>query len=370
MRSTCARKSWPRPAPSDAPSIKPGMSARMSWRSSASIVPSTGTNVVNGYAATFGCARVIVASSEDLPALGSPTRPTSASSLSCSSTMPSSPGSPRSASRGACRVAVANVLLPRPPGPPLASVTSCPGRTRSNVRPSQRSTVVPGGTGMTSRSPSAPCMSLPMPCPPRSALKRPRRRKDCRSRRESSQRSSTSPPRPPSPPSGPPLGTRDSRRNDIEPSPPRPASTSIRARSASISRGNDRSHGQSHGDRGRFERDRGRHGPPGGARPGTASCSARARRTSCGNWPTRRAGSRSGATSPSTRKWRRSPERALDEYGQIDVVFANAGVGHPRGFEAGDPDDAKQMVITNVFGIYADHPGHRQSAAETRRATS
>ena len=196
--------------------------------------------------------------------MGSPTRPTSASSLSCSSTMPSSPGSPRSASRGACRVAVANVLLPRPPGPPLASVTSCPGRTRSNVRPSQRSTVVPGGTGMTSRSPSAPCMSLPMPCPPRSALKRPRRRKDCRSRRESSQRSSTSPPRPPSPPSGPPLGTRDSRRNDIEPSPPRPASTSIRARSASISRGNDRSHGQSHGDRGRFERDRGRHGPPGG----------------------------------------------------------------------------------------------------------
>ena len=29
--------------------------------------------------------------------------------------------------------------------------------------------------------------------------------------------------------------------------------------------------------------------------------------------------------------------RALDEYGQIDVAFANAGVGHPRGFEAGDP---------------------------------
>ncbi|MDA0171273.1 SDR family oxidoreductase [Solirubrobacter taibaiensis] len=46
-------------------------------------------------------------------------------------------------------------------------------------------------------------------------------------------------------------------------------------------------------------------------------------------------------------------QRALAEYGRIDVVFANAGVGHPRGFEAGDPDDAKQMVITNVFGIYA-----------------
>ena len=46
-------------------------------------------------------------------------------------------------------------------------------------------------------------------------------------------------------------------------------------------------------------------------------------------------------------------ERALDEFGRIDVVFANAGVGHPRGFEAGDPEDAKQMVLTNVFGIYA-----------------
>ena len=44
---------------------------------------------------------------------------------------------------------------------------------------------------------------------------------------------------------------------------------------------------------------------------------------------------------------------ALETYGRIDVVFANAGVGHPRGFEAGDPEDAKQMVIINVFGIYA-----------------
>ena len=34
-------------------------------------------------------------------------------------------------------------------------------------------------------------------------------------------------------------------------------------------------------------------------------------------------------------------------------MFANAGVGHPRGFEAGDPEDAKQMVLINVFGIYA-----------------
>ena len=94
---------------------------------------------------------------------------------------------------------------------------------------------------MTSRSPSAPDISLPRPCPPRPALNCPRRRKACRSRSESSQRSATSPPRPPSPPSGPPLGTRDSRRNDSEPSPPLPAWTSMRARSASIVMGNDRS---------------------------------------------------------------------------------------------------------------------------------
>jgi NADP-dependent 3-hydroxy acid dehydrogenase YdfG len=46
-------------------------------------------------------------------------------------------------------------------------------------------------------------------------------------------------------------------------------------------------------------------------------------------------------------------ERARAAFGRIDVVFANAGIGHPRGFEAGDPEDAKQMVLTNVYGIYA-----------------
>src|SRR5205085_1014600 len=31
-------------------------------------------------------------------------------------------------------------------------------------------------------------------------------------------------------------------------------------------------------------------------------------------------------------------QHALDAYGRLDVAFANAGVGHPRGFEAGDPE--------------------------------
>ena len=77
------------------------MSATTSWRSSPSSTPSTGEIVVNGYSATLGTARVRRASSEDLPAFGIPTRPTSASSLRRSSSQPSSPGRPRSAKRGA-----------------------------------------------------------------------------------------------------------------------------------------------------------------------------------------------------------------------------------------------------------------------------
>src|SRR5689334_2564468 len=41
---------------------------------------------------------------------------------------------------------------------------------------------------------------------------------------------------------------------------------------------------------------------------------------------------------------------ALDAYGQIDVVFANAGFGAARGFDKGDPEQWKAMVLTNVYG--------------------
>jgi NADP-dependent 3-hydroxy acid dehydrogenase YdfG len=44
-------------------------------------------------------------------------------------------------------------------------------------------------------------------------------------------------------------------------------------------------------------------------------------------------------------------KRALDAYGRIDVVFANAGFGGPRGFEKGEPEEWKQMVLTNVYGV-------------------
>jgi NADP-dependent 3-hydroxy acid dehydrogenase YdfG len=41
---------------------------------------------------------------------------------------------------------------------------------------------------------------------------------------------------------------------------------------------------------------------------------------------------------------------ALEAYGQVDVAFANAGFGGPRGFDKGDPEEWKQMVLTNVYG--------------------
>jgi NADP-dependent 3-hydroxy acid dehydrogenase YdfG len=43
-------------------------------------------------------------------------------------------------------------------------------------------------------------------------------------------------------------------------------------------------------------------------------------------------------------------QRALDAFGRIDVAFANAGFGGPRGFEKHDPGQMRDMVLTNVLG--------------------
>ena len=43
--------------------------------------------------------------------------------------------------------------------------------------------------------------------------------------------------------------------------------------------------------------------------------------------------------------------RAIEEFGRIDVVFANAGFGAPRGLENSDPDHWRSMVLTNVYGV-------------------
>jgi NADP-dependent 3-hydroxy acid dehydrogenase YdfG len=43
-------------------------------------------------------------------------------------------------------------------------------------------------------------------------------------------------------------------------------------------------------------------------------------------------------------------EAALDAFGQIDVVFANAGFGAPRGFLESTVEHWREMVLTNVYG--------------------
>jgi NADP-dependent 3-hydroxy acid dehydrogenase YdfG len=58
-------------------------------------------------------------------------------------------------------------------------------------------------------------------------------------------------------------------------------------------------------------------------------------------------------------------KRALDEYGRIDVAFANAGFGGARGFLKDDPETWKSMILTNVYGcaltIRATMPALKES---------
>jgi NADP-dependent 3-hydroxy acid dehydrogenase YdfG len=59
-------------------------------------------------------------------------------------------------------------------------------------------------------------------------------------------------------------------------------------------------------------------------------------------------------------------EETLGAFGRIDVVFANAGVGFPRGFTEGDPDEAKQVVLTNVYGVYTTIRATAQALRDTK----
>ncbi|WP_128292977.1 SDR family oxidoreductase [Afifella aestuarii] len=44
--------------------------------------------------------------------------------------------------------------------------------------------------------------------------------------------------------------------------------------------------------------------------------------------------------------------KTLEAFGRIDVVFANAGVGSKgSGTEGGDPDNFREMILTNVLGV-------------------
>ena len=58
--------------------------------------------------------------------------------------------------------------------------------------------------------------------------------------------------------------------------------------------------------------------------------------------------------------------RALDDYGRLDVAFANAGFGAPRGFGEGDPEQWKAMVLTNVYGAALTIRATREALLESR----
>jgi NADP-dependent 3-hydroxy acid dehydrogenase YdfG len=44
-------------------------------------------------------------------------------------------------------------------------------------------------------------------------------------------------------------------------------------------------------------------------------------------------------------------DRALDAFGRIDAVFANAGFGATRGFLEETPEQWRSMILTNVYGV-------------------
>jgi len=43
--------------------------------------------------------------------------------------------------------------------------------------------------------------------------------------------------------------------------------------------------------------------------------------------------------------------KTLETFGALDVAFANAGFGAARGFQQGDPEQWRAMVLTNVLGV-------------------
>ena len=110
----------PRPAPSDAPSIIPGISAIIkSLSSPAWSTPRLGIFVVKGYGAIFGRAFVKKSSKLDFPAFGKPTRPMSAITESSTRKTLSCPGAPLFAMRGAWFVLDLKCTFPQPPFPPF-----------------------------------------------------------------------------------------------------------------------------------------------------------------------------------------------------------------------------------------------------------
>lgn len=59
-------------------------------------------------------------------------------------------------------------------------------------------------------------------------------------------------------------------------------------------------------------------------------------------------------------------DQALGRFGQIDVVFANAGFGAARGFLKESPEHWRSMVLTNVYGVALTIRASMQAVKESR----
>jgi NADP-dependent 3-hydroxy acid dehydrogenase YdfG len=57
---------------------------------------------------------------------------------------------------------------------------------------------------------------------------------------------------------------------------------------------------------------------------------------------------------------------ALERFGRLDVVLANAGFGGARGFQADDPETWRSMVLTNVYGVALTIRATLDALRETR----
>lgn len=59
--------------------------------------------------------------------------------------------------------------------------------------------------------------------------------------------------------------------------------------------------------------------------------------------------------------------RALERFGRLDAVFANAGVGgRPGGFRGADPQHWKTILLTNVYGVALTLRASLEALAATR----
>jgi NADP-dependent 3-hydroxy acid dehydrogenase YdfG len=58
--------------------------------------------------------------------------------------------------------------------------------------------------------------------------------------------------------------------------------------------------------------------------------------------------------------------KSLEAFGQLDVVFANAGFGAPRGFLESDVEHWRAMVLTNVYGAALTIRATLPAVRETR----